>query len=291
MNDQKDRLLASFVGLAVGDALGTSVEFKKRGTFEPITDMRGGGCFRLKPGEWTDDTSMALCLAHSLIECGEFNQKDIMDKFLSWYYDGHYSHNGVCFDIGNMTRRALVFFKKTGKLISLSSLDNNSSGNGSIMRLAPIVLFYHNVYDTVISMAEQQSKLTHPSIECIESCKVLADTIYKLSTGLKLNNITNIIDINHWKNIPAEKISSTGYVIDTMNAAYWAVSNTNNFKDALLMAVNLGGDADTIGAVTGQIAGALYGFCSIPKDWLSKLAWGDKIINLGEKLLNFVRTK
>ncbi len=137
----RDRFRGSLLGLATGDALGASVEFMPPGSFEPVTCMRGGGPFRLKPGQWTDDTSLALCLAESLVECKGFNAADQMKKYLRWYKEGYMSSTGSCFDIGTTTARALNRFRDTGNPIS-GPVDRFSAGNGSIMRLAPVPLFY-----------------------------------------------------------------------------------------------------------------------------------------------------
>jgi ADP-ribosyl-[dinitrogen reductase] hydrolase len=134
--DRIQRSRGCLLGLAVGDALGTTLEFKPPGTFTPITDMLGGGPFNLKPGQWTDDTSLALCLAESLIECRGFNPKDQMERYVRWWKEGHLSSTGTCFDIGNTTRAALSAFLKTGNPMS-GPTDAYSAGNGSLMRLAP----------------------------------------------------------------------------------------------------------------------------------------------------------
>ena len=137
----KDRYRGSLLGLAVGDALGTTLEFKAPGTFEPLSEMVGGGPFKLQPGQWTDDTSMALCLAESLIECNGFNPQDQMERYRRWYREGYLSSTDTCFDIGNTVRTAIQVFEKTGEAYS-GSTDPYSAGNGSIMRLAPVPLFY-----------------------------------------------------------------------------------------------------------------------------------------------------
>nr|HPL68310.1 ADP-ribosylglycohydrolase family protein [Smithellaceae bacterium] len=141
VTEKLNRYRGCLLGLAVGDALGTALEFKPPGSFTPITDMIGGGPFNLKPGQWTDDTSMSLCLAESLIECRGFNPRDQMERYVRWWREGYLSSTGTCFDIGNTTRTALATFMKTGNPLS-GPIDSYSAGNGSLMRLAPVPMFY-----------------------------------------------------------------------------------------------------------------------------------------------------
>ena len=169
----QNRFRGCLLGLAVGDAIGTTVEFKPRGSFPPVTDMVGGGPFRLKPGQWTDDTSLALCLAESLIEKQGFDARDQMDRYVRWYREGHLSSTGRCFDIGNATSSALHRFEKTGDPFS-GSTDPHSAGNGSIMRLAPIPMLYHSDIDQTIRYAGESSRTTHGTQECVDACRLYA---------------------------------------------------------------------------------------------------------------------
>jgi len=280
MLDKKDRALGAFMGLAIGDALGVPAEFKMRGEFAPIKGMRGGGPFRLKAGEWTDDTSMALCLADSLNAFREFRGADVLESFHGWWTTGYNSHNGRCFDIGTTTRNAIMKFINTGK-IDQADAHIGASGNGGIMRLVPAVIFHHKDRDAAIACAVAQSDLTHPSVECKEGAEKLAGMIFDAIHGASKEDL---VDVERLKILPAESIPSSGYVAHTMLAAQWAIATTDNFRDALLAAVNLGDDADTTGAVTGQIAGALYGLSSIPQEWLDVLVWREKLMTLAEEL-------
>lgn len=160
--DKLTKIQGSLLGLAIGDAVGTTVEFKKRGSFSPVTDMVGGGVFGLKKGQWTDDTSMALCLADSLIAQQGFDAKDQMERYLRWYEKGENSATGKCFDIGMATKQALKDFKKTGEPYA-GSTDKYSSGNGSLMRLAPISCYYHDNINHAVEYAILSSKTTHGS--------------------------------------------------------------------------------------------------------------------------------
>lgn len=275
---ERDRALGALVGLAVGDAVGTTLEFKERGEFTPITDMVGGGPFRLNVGEWTDDTSMALCLADSILEHKSIEHNDLLDRFYRWYDSGHNSHNGRCFDIGTTTRDSLLNWKTTGQTVAADH--HWLSGNGGIMRLAPVAI--HWWYDDMLAeyYAIEQSRTTHASPECLEYAARLA---YIVASGIRGDNQ----DLNSkLKNISADAISSSGYVVDTFVAAQWAVVTTDNFRDAILKAANLGDDADTVAAVAGQIAGSRYGLEGIPEDWVEKLVWRDEILDRAGRLFD-----
>lgn len=154
------RYLGAFVGLACGDAVGTTVEFSPRGSFAPVTGMVGGGPFRLKPGQWTDDTSMALCLAESLLTRGAFDPHDQMTRYLDGWRSGYSSSTGECFDIGIATRAALARFRQTGEPLS-GSTDPATAGNGALMRLAPVVLYFYPVIEKVVTHAAESSLATH----------------------------------------------------------------------------------------------------------------------------------
>ena len=165
-----ERFRGSLLGLAVGDAVGTTLEFKPPGTFTPLTDMVGGGPFGLKPGQWTDDTSMALCLAESLIERRGFDPADQLSRYVRWYREGHHSSTSRCFDIGNATRAALAQFERTRKLYC-GSTDPHSAGNGSIMRLAPVPLFFARRPREAIERSADSSRTTHAATSCVDACR------------------------------------------------------------------------------------------------------------------------
>jgi ADP-ribosyl-[dinitrogen reductase] hydrolase len=278
-----DRAKGALVGLAVGDALGTTVEFKPRGTFPPVADMVGGGAFELPAGAWTDDTSMALCLADSLVFCKAFDPENIMNRFVNWMDYGHNSVTGTCFDIGNITRAVLQRYKSEGLAIQAPAAPH-MAGNGSIMRLTPAVLACLNDRPMAVELSVEQSRLTHAAPETLDACRLMGGLLYDLihqsaARGDMAIEEPKILDLQsgRYRLKSREEISSTGYVVHTLEAALWAVSQTNNFQDAVLLAVNLGDDADTVGAVTGQIAGAKWGYTSIPQPWLDRLAWREKI--------------
>lgn len=267
-------------------------EFKARGSFPPVEDMVGGGPFDLKAGQWTDDTSMALCLAESLIECEGMDLSNQLEKYLAWYVDGHLSSTGVCFDIGNTTRQALLNFKKTRDPYSGPS-GKYDAGNGSIMRLAPVALLYSYDSSKMIKMCAESSKTTHQSKEALDGCELFGTLIGEALAGITKEEIlsdeflssysnrwsSNIqwIATGSYKTKSEKEISSSGYVAHTLEAALWAFYHTNTYKEGLLKVVNLGDDADTTGAVYGQLAGAYYGINEIPLEWREKIAMSDTI--------------
>ena len=164
----EDRIVGSLLGLAVGDALGTTVEFQARGSFSPVTDMVGGGVFRLAPGQWTDDTSMALCIAASLVETGAYDPRDQLARFVRWYRDGYLSSTGRCFDIGNQTLTALGEFETTGEPYRTAA-GGRSAGNGSLMRLAPVAMAFCDDLEAAGRFCADSSRTTHSAVECVEA--------------------------------------------------------------------------------------------------------------------------
>ncbi len=307
---KQDRALGAFIGLAIGDALGTTLEFTKRDNYEHLTDLVGGGPFKLKAGEWTDDTSMALCIAQSLnatykVNSSQgsadlkeaFSPKDIMDRFVRWYENGENSVKGYCFDIGNVTRSALANYQSDGNPIAGSN-DPKSAGNGGIMRLAPVPIFYHHSLEDAVRFSKEQSALTHAAPECIDAAGLMGAMIARAIQGISKEDVLKA-DFYHahepkikeligkhpvYKDKQRHQISSSGYVVASLEAALWCIEQTDNFKDAVLLAANLGDDADTVGAITGQIAGAIYGLSDIPDDWVEKIAWKKRLIQEATQL-------
>jgi len=296
--EMADRACGCLLGLAVGDAVGTTREFSRRDTHPPLTDMVGGGPFRLRPGEWTDDTSMALCLADSLMACSTLDQRDLMERFVRWWREGYNSHNGRCFDIGITTRQALQRFRETGEPVA-GSTDPNTAGNGSIMRLAPVALRWAGNPERAISAARAQSVTTHGAPAAVEGCALLADILVEaIATGERMAALRSrpageasiaAIAAGSWRGKKRDQIRSSGYVVHTLEAALWCVDHSAGFADAVLLAANLGDDADTVAAVTGQIAGALCGQNAIPRHWLERLAWRENIARTASRLWTLSR--
>lgn len=292
-----DRARGALLGLAVGDAIGTTVEFKPRGSFKPMTDMVGGGPFDLKAGEFTDDTSMALCLGASLIEKG-FDLHDQMTRYTRWANDGYMSSNGRCFDIGIATRGSLQRFQRSGNPKS-GSTDPQSAGNGCIMRLAPVPIRYVDQPIHAVDYCEEQARTTHQAPECLAASRLFGEILVRALLGMSKEEIlaaprltgklpTKLDAIGHgrYRRKGRDAIRGTGYIVDSLEATLWCFSQSENFRDCVLMAANLGDDADTTAAQAGQIAGAYYGEAGIPAEWLGKLVMVDAIREMADGLVS-----
>ncbi|UUZ94588.1 ADP-ribosylglycohydrolase family protein [Paenibacillus sp. P25] len=300
---QLDRYRGCLLGLAAGDALGTTLEFKAPGTFEPIRDMVGGGTFELEPGQWTDDTSMALCLAESLIECGGFHPLDQIRRYVRWYREGYLSSTGTCFDIGTTVRTALERFEQTGEPFS-GPIGPRTAGNGSLMRLAPVPMAYAPSPEEAIVRSGDSSLTTHGAIQAVDACRyfgalligafageekeTLLSPHYTPVAGLweKLRLVPEIAEVaaGSFKDKRPPDIQGGGYVVRSLEAALWAFYHGNSFEEGALLAVNLGDDADTTGAIYGQLAGAYYGADSIPPHWRACLSMADRLETLAVQL-------
>jgi ADP-ribosyl-[dinitrogen reductase] hydrolase len=282
----QDRALGAMLGLAVGDAIGTTLEFAARDTKPRLTDMVGGGPFRLKPGEWTDDTAMALALADSLAAHPDLDERDLMQRFVEWYRRGSYSCTGKCFDIGITTRQALTRFEATSDPVA-GSTDPRSAGNGSLMRLAPVALRHWQDKAKLVDVAARQSRTTHAAPEAVEACVAFAELLADAIAGEARSQVlaprterqgrVGEVLAGSWRGKRRDEIRSSGYVIDSLEAALWCVGRTSSFEEAVLLAANLADDADTVAAITGQLAGALYGAVAIPASWLEMLAWRERL--------------
>ena len=290
-----DKAKGLLMGLAVGDAVGTTLEFQTRDNSH-INDMVGGGPFRLKAGEWTDDTSMALCLAETYIEQKSCDTAFFRDKLIQWYQSGHNSSNGVCFDIGNATRYALEQVIRHGSDWA-GNTSPESAGNAALIRHAPVAIFRRKSFIDGWRDAAIQSRATHSAPESINSCQYLNAILHYLLMGYgkneafaphKMSLMVRLLIINagEYKEKHRDQIRSSGYVIDTLEAALWAVWHTDNFKDAILLAANLADDADSVAATAGQLAGALYGLSGIPQEWVEKIVQKDRILSMAETLFN-----
>lgn len=290
------RFRGCLLGLATGDALGACVEFSPRGTFQPVRDMIGGGAFRLQPGQWTDDTSMALCLGMSLIRCRGFDVRDQMRRYLRWMDTGYLSSTGYCFDLGHTVATALERFRATNNPIAGSD-DPYTAGNGCIMRLAPVPMFYFPDVDQAELLAAESSRTTHGAEECVDASRLLARIICRALAGRpkeevllgdrgRFDGAERIVAIADGAYLEKERdeIRGSGYVVESLEAALWCFARTESFEDAVLAAVALGDDADTTAAVCGQVAGAFYGEAAIPERWREHLAKRDLIEWLAEKL-------
>ncbi len=303
MMERIERYRGALLGLAAADALGTTLEFRAPGSFTPLTDMVGGGPFRLQVGQWTDDTSMALCLAESLVEQGGFDLLDQLERYRRWYREGYLSSTGRCFDIGNTVRGALQRFERTGKPYC-GSTDPRSAGNGSIMRLVPVPLFYAGDPVAAIVKSGESSRTTHGAAAAVDGCRYLGALLLGALQGASKERLLSPyycplpgywaehplvpeideIATGSFKERQPPEIVGSGYVVKSLEAALWAFYHSDSFREGALLAVNLGNDADTTGAVYGQLAGAFYGAPGIPDSWQAKLALRETIESLADRL-------
>jgi ADP-ribosyl-[dinitrogen reductase] hydrolase len=290
-----DRYAGCLLGLACGDAVGTTVEFMPRGSFPPVTDMIGGGPFGIAAGQWTDDTSMALCLAESLIDCNGFDANDQMRRYVDWWRHGYMSSTGRCFDIGGTVQSALARFEATGDPNAGSS-DPDTAGNGSLMRLAPVALFYFPDLGRVRQFSADSSRTTHAAPEAVECCEMLAammslalageskeDVLTASHLVFKEEKVARLAAGDYMRKSVGE-IAGIGYCVPSLEAALWCFHRSGSFEDAVLRAANLGDDADTTAAIVGQLAGAFYGKSGIPQQWLERLYMRQEIDVMAARL-------
>jgi len=286
------------LGLAVADALGVPVEFESRRTLQknPVVGMLEGGSWGQPAGTWSDDTSMTIAAMESISRLGRIDYVDIMENFLNWYLHDSFTATGERFDIGNTTRSALVrYSRKILPANKCGATDENSNGNGSLMRILPATIYLFATRGKIaadeLEIIHEFSALTHGHIISKISCGIYSLVAAQLLNGKNFfdafaigiddakkfycadaafDNFARLCDEN-FAALPEEKISSSGYVLHTLEAALWCLLNTDDYKSLALKAVNLGGDTDTVGAVAGGLAGILYGAQSIPADWLETL--------------------
>lgn len=308
MTDLHTRYQGCLLGLAAGDALGTTLEFSSPGSFAPLTDMIGGGPFGLRPGEWTDDTSMALCLADSLLERPTFDPIDQLERYVRWWRDGYLSSNGRCFDIGGTVRSALATFERSRAPYCGSTLPN-TAGNGSLMRLAPVPMRFAADPLAAIERSGESSRTTHGAPAAIDACRYFGGLIVGALHGVSkdellsdryapvprywfaqpLHPAIDEIARGSFKHQQPPAIKGTGYVVHSLEAALWAFYRSASFEQGCLLAVNLGDDADTTGAIYGQLAGACYGAAAIPIGWRDKLAKRELIESFASRLFQLAQ--
>ena len=278
-----DNKLGLFLGLAIGDALGAPLEFQKAN--EPdnyLVEYTTGGPHNVSIGEWTDDTSMALAMAASLIEKKSFDADDIMTKFCEWYQQGKFCTRDKCFDIGNTVYNALTSYSDSIKQNQFPQpyrgmTSEDTSGNGGLMRIAPVIIFAKDL-DEAKRLAVQQTLLTHGSELCVKYSTMFAEELY---TGKAIEKYSQY---KLPDNVKREEVMSGGFVKETYEAAWWAFSTTNNFEDCIIKAVNRGHDADTTGAVAGMIAGRYYGYRNIPEHFKENLMMHKRLYDIAMSL-------
>jgi ADP-ribosylglycohydrolase len=287
-----DRIKAVMFGHAIGDALGVPVEFRSREYLEknPVTDMIGFGTHNMPAGTWSDDTSMSLCALASLNN-GNVNYDDIMGNFCRWYYHGRFTTDGVVFDIGNTCSWAIDNYYYCNHSVDNCGIPSDrSNGNGSLMRMHPFVLYahYNNIKDDeFVDMIAKASSLTHAHKCSIDGCVIYAYVLRELLNNPEKPSVYKGIDYaksvrsfgryydrvfsGELESLDRREIKSSGYVVDSLEAAIWCLLTTNSYEDCVLKAVNLGEDTDTVAAIAGSLAGALYGVDAIPASWMDKL--------------------
>ena len=306
--NKNDRCRGALIGLAVGDSLGAAVEFMSPGSFEPVTGYRSGGPHGLEKGHFTDDTSLAMALADSIAKAG-WDLNDQAERYVQWWKTGKYSSNGRCFDIGITTSSALHRFLQARDARTSGLSDERSSGNGSIMRLAPVPIRYHGHYPNnipeLVRLAQESSLTTHTSEQCVSACRYMALVLAALIQGEDRNIVLSptwgpLAELNAAKSLhplilavakgsfrekqpPA--IRGSGWVVESLEAALWAFHNASSFEEAVLKGVNLGDDADTTGSVAGQLAGAFWGEGGIPDHLRQGLARYDMLNEALEGLI------
>ena len=309
MKDLRSIVKSALFGVAIGDALGVPVEFKSRELISknPVVDFIGYGTYNLPPGTFSDDSSLTFCLAEALTK--DFDLDIISKNFISWYYENYWTARGSVFDVGIATRVAIERLVKGVQADVAGGVDESSNGNGSLMRILPLVFYLKNkTISERFAITRQVSSITHGHIRSVISCFYYLEFARNLISGMDKFEIyknlqteipnylksisvnpdeislfnrlleSNIFDLNQ------DAISSSGYVLHTLEASIWCLLTTDNYKDATLKAVNLGEDTDTTAAVTGGLAALLYGFDSIPDKWINQLARRADIEDLADRL-------
>ncbi len=305
---KEERVIGGILGVVSGDALGLPIQFlsREKVKLKPVTGMQSGGAFGTPAGTWSDDSSLTLCLTESLVEVG-YDLKDIAHGFVRWYRDGYCTPFDYSFDIGGATSEAMDRLLQGVTPLEAGPTDEHSNGNGSLMRILPVALYFSHLPDEVlITKVCEVSKITHGHPRCQLGCSLYALLVQDLLRGafkaeayhkLRLKAQTIFAGLELEKELQAyhriingtlpsleeDEIKSSGYVVHTLEAAIWCLLNTQSFEEAVLKAVNLGDDADTVGAVAGGLAGVYYGFASIPEVWLSQIIKFDEILELCRK--------
>ena len=302
---------SGILGVVIGDALGCPVQFETREEVarHPVLSMRGYGTFNLPAGSWTDDSSLTLALLESIRRKGGIDCADIMDNFVHWLDDGAFTPYGYAYDIGLCTLSAIRKYKRDHDPHTSGSTDERSNGNGSLMRIMPAVLYCCDppLPDSeAVDIIHQVGSLTHAHLRANIACGLyyfMASAILteagsladRLQAGLDrgfafyerhladhddLECYHRLRDLGRFAALPEDHIRSSGYVVDALEGAVWALANADSFQSTLLKAVNLGDDTDTVGAIAGGLAGLFYGYDAIPKDWLAALQQREWIENL-----------
>lgn len=306
-----ENVRAGLIGFATADALGVPIEFTSRNYGKPLTEMVGYGSHKVPEGTWSDDTSMLIATMDSINENnGKINYDDIMTKFLEWYSKAKYTATDELFDMGIATRSALYNYARNVRPATKCGVTGiRENGNGSLMRILPFVYYAYNnelSEEETVQLINDASSITHAHEISKLGCKIYCDYVIGLLNGLdkeqSLENLRNIDYSKYYskesleyysrildgsiKDLPIEEIKSSGFVVHTLEAAIWCTLKNNDYEDAVVKAINLGEDTDTVGAVTGSINGIIYGEESIPKRWTDKLRKKEYLEELAVKFEN-----
>lgn len=288
------KIYDGIIGLVVGDALGVPVEFRRRDTYK-VSDMIGYGTYNQPPGTWSDDSSLTLATLESIARLGRVEPEDIMQNFAKWYFEAEFTPYGEVFDVGNTTREAILNYQMGMPIDSCGGTDFRDNGNGALMRILPVALVSHSSADV-----RQVAGLTHNHPISNSACGIYVEIAEMLLTGASKVKVMQTIKDNascllpefkrfaELDNLSREQIKSTGYVVDTLEAALWCWLHTDNYRDCVLAAVNLGDDTDTVAAVAGGLAGIYYG-CGgergVPAEWIAQIArhqWIEELLEAVE---------
>lgn len=306
----KNKIYGAIIGLIVGDALGVPVEFSDRNTLRqnPVKEMREYGTYNQPKGTWSDDGTMTLCLVKSL--SNGLNYEDICDKFLAWLEYGYMTPYDTLFDIGITTQNALYNYKNGVKPLECGGNHESDNGNGSLMRILPLSFYTFNMpICERFEIVKNVSSLTHRHMRSVIACSIYIELVCNLLNGLDKEKALKqmIVDINDYfrddedlvffdrilsgdiQKFSEDEIKSNGYVVHTLEAVIWCFFKTQNYKDCVLKAVNLGSDTDTVGAISGGLAGAYYGFESIPENWINDIVKIDMIREICDDFYNSLK--
>jgi ADP-ribosyl-[dinitrogen reductase] hydrolase len=267
----RERFHGALLGLAIGDALAAATQYRRPGTFAPVGDLLGGGPFDLPRGAWSDDTSMALCLAESLLERGDFDARDQMERYRLWQQQGHLSATGQCVGITASTARALAMSQWRRQMF-FGSHDPDQLDPEALSRVAPVVMFYFAVSGLAVDQAAEAARTTCQAPGVLESCRTLARAVYAALSGHPKQAVMAFAS-----QVPAISGSARGgkagpaTAPEVLAVAFEAFGGTDTFRDAVLRAANAGGSSDVAAAVCGQLAGAYYAVGAIPALWRNSL--------------------
>ena len=298
----KSRVAGIFIGLAVGDALGVSMEKKEAGSFEFVSEMEGVGVHNLPPGAWTDETATALCLAESLLVTNDLDVYDLAERFKRWVQTGENSSTGICIGIEQKLLNLIGGYDRTGR-VDPESLNQKVRGNSVLARVGPVACIHWDELDMASRIAKQQSYLTHSSEIVAAASEYLVLMLSHLIAGRDWQYICDMPPKNdwpleitsiakgHWRSRKLDDLKSTKHIADILETSIWCVGNSENFEDAVSKAINLGGNSTAVGAVTGQIAGAVWGLEAIPIRWFDKLLKIEKLTDVAMQMVELSRTE